>query len=340
MQTAKLQLSLTAAAFALCCVVVVLGAYVRLSAAGLGCPDWPGCYGHLTPSGAVENADQVAARFGSAPIEVGKAWKEMIHRYAAATLGLIIGFIAALAIQRRQTSPVGVPYAVGLLVLVIVQGVLGMLTVTWQLKPLIVTAHLLLGLTTLAMLFWLLLSLLRRGSRAWTQHAAFVGQPLHRARNLALLGLAVLTVQLALGGWTSSNYAATACPDFPKCQDAWWPPTNFGDAFVPWRGLGINYEGGVLDHPARIAVHLTHRLGAIVATFALLYASIVVLRERRDTAARASAIAVHVALTLQLLIGIFMVLRGFPLWLATLHNAGAAALLLAVVALNRALRPA
>jgi len=339
MKPAKLQFTLTAVAFALCCIVVVLGAYVRLSAAGLGCPDWPGCYGHLTPSAAVANADEVASQFAGTTIEVGKAWKEMIHRYAAATLGLIIVLIAALSIQYRRISPISIPFSIGLVVLVVCQGVLGMLTVTWQLKPLIVTAHLMLGLATLALLWWQLLTLVRRGGRAWNQHAAYVGQPLRRARRLAVLALALLAVQIALGGWTSSNYAATACPDFPKCQNAWLPDTDFGNAFVPWRGLGINYEGGVLGHPARVAVHLTHRLGAIAVTIALLYAAIVVMRERRDAAARTAAISVHVALALQLLIGIFMILRGFPLWLATLHNAGAALLLLTVVAMNRTLRP-
>jgi cytochrome c oxidase assembly protein subunit 15 len=157
---------------------------------------------------------------------------------------------------------------------------------------------------------------------------------------MALLGLIVLAMQIALGGWTSSNYAATACPDLPTCQNAWWPAADFKDAFVLWRGLGVNYQGGVLDLPARIAIHLTHRLGALVTTLALLGAAVTTLRSRVEPAAHTCAVLVLCALGLQLGIGIGMVWRGFPLWIATAHNAGAALLLLATVALNCTLRPA
>ena len=323
----------------LCFAVVVLGAYVRLTAAGLGCPDWPGCYGHLTPLGAVHSAAADGA-WADRPLVPGKAWREMIHRYAATTLGLVILIIAALAIAARGRSPVSVPYALALLATVIVQGVLGMLTVTWQLKPLIVTLHLLFGLTTLGLLWWLLLSL---PSGSWGTHAAGYagssggGSPARGAWRLALLGLLALIVQIALGGWTSSNYAAVACPDFPTCQSAWWPHADFRHAFVLWHGLPINYEGGVLGNPARIAIHLTHRVGAAVTAIALTLAALLVLRRRGLGGARRRAWAVLGALALQLTIGISMVLEGFPLTLATLHTAGAALLLLAVLALLRAL---
>src|SRR5262249_51548421 len=154
---------------------------------------------------------------------------------------------------------------------------LGMLTVTWQLKPLIVTGHLVFGLTTLSLLWWLWLTL-SQDSGATVSFAAT-----HAARSawvLTLIGLIALAVQIALGGWTSSNYAAIACPDFPKCQDAWWPATDYRSAFVLWRGLGINYEGGVLDHPARIAIHLTHRIGALIAALTLTGAALSVLARR------------------------------------------------------------
>jgi len=147
-------------------------------------------------------------------------------------------------------------------------------------------------------------------------------------------------MQIMLGGWTSTNYSAVSCPDFPKCQAAWWPEADFKDAFVLWRGLGVNYEGGVLQQQARVAIHFTHRLGAIVATLALLFAGIAALRARHEVHTRWAAVAVLLALGLQLTIGITMVLRGFPLWLATAHNAGAALLLLSTLALNRALRRA
>ena len=324
----------------LCFAVVVLGAYVRLTAAGLGCPDWPGCYGHLTPAGAAQ-APGTAEAFPGRPLEPGKAWREMIHRYAATTLGLVILTLTALAIAARRERPMSVPYALALFATVIVQGLLGMLTVTWQLKPLIVTLHLVFGMTTLALLWWLLLSL-PRGSWGTTAlhsagHAISGGAAtLALARRLTLLGLIALAVQIALGGWTSSNYAAVACPDFPTCQKAWWPHTDYRNAFVLWRGLNINYEGGVLDNPARVAIHLTHRLGAVVTTATLALAALTVLRRRGLPAARPRAWAVLAALALQLAIGISMVLKTLPLWLATAHTAGAALLLLATLALLRA----
>jgi cytochrome c oxidase assembly protein subunit 15 len=307
------------AALLLCFVVVVLGAYVRLTAAGLGCPDWPGCYGHLTPAGA-EQSGAAQAAYPDRPLEVGKAWREMVHRYAASTLGLIIVAIAALAIATRRQHIISTGYAVTLLIVVVLQGMLGMLTVTWNLKPLIVTLHLLFGLTTLSLLWWLWLSL--RGRR-------------RGPACVVLIALIALGIQIALGGWTSSNYAAVACPDLPKCQGQWWPQTDYQDAFVLWRGLSVNYEGGVLDHPARVAIHLTHRIGAVAASMALLYAAWAVFRRRALAAARPAAVAVLVALALQLAIGITMVLKAFPLPLATAHNAGAALLLLSALTLYR-----
>jgi cytochrome c oxidase assembly protein subunit 15 len=327
---------LALAGLLLCFVVVVLGAFVRLNAAGLGCPDWPGCYGHVTPLGAQESTSSQAA-FPSRPLDVGKAWKEMIHRYAASTLGFIIVVITAIAIVYRRQRLLSPTYAVVLLATVVVQGILGMLTVTWQLKPLIVTLHLLFGMTTLSLLYWLWLSLPTRTWGGMTLGGASGAQTaaMRTAHGLALLGLVALAVQIALGGWTSSNYAAVACPDFPTCQNAWWPHTDYRSAFILWRGLGINYEGGVLQNPARVAIHLTHRLGAIVATLALGFAALFVVLRKSVPAAAPAAYAVLGALTLQLAIGISMVLTGFPLRIATAHNAGAALLLLATLTLVR-----
>jgi cytochrome c oxidase assembly protein subunit 15 len=192
-----------------------------------------------------------------------------------------------------------------------------MLTVTRQLEPAIVTAHLLFGLSTLSLLWWLVLTIGRRQANAWRGSTPFLGSSLSQTRRLAWFGFAALALQLALGGWTSSHYAATACPDFPTCQGQWWPPM---------RGA--------------VGIHFAHRLGALLASALLLFAAARVLRSRSDDFARRAALAVLVALALQLLIGVSMVLRGFPLWLATAHNAGAALLLLAVVTLIRSLRPA
>src|SRR5215469_2708434 len=326
----------------LCFGVIVLGAYVRLTDAGLGCPDWPGCYGHVSPVGA-EASPASQARFPGRPLESGKAWHEMIHRYAAGTLGCVIIVIAALAITAREPKIVGTGYGLLLFATVIVQAILGMLTVTWLLKPLIVTLHLIFGMTTLALLWWLWLRLQQRprgtvhlqttaerGSGTWSSglSTARIGYW------LAVLGTAVLAVQFFLGGWTSANYAAVACPDFPTCQGVWWPHADFRHAFVLWRGLWINYQGGILANPARIAIHFAHRLGALTVTLTFLAASIFVISRPSLAAARARAYLVLAALGLQLAIGISMVVATFPLWLTTTHTAGAALLLMAILALT------
>lgn len=324
----------------LCFAVVVLGGYVRLTAAGLGCPDWPGCYGHATPLGA-EHLPQAQAAYPDHPLIAGKAWREMIHRYAAGMLALVVLVIAVLAVGARRQRLASVPLTIALLVIVLAQAILGMLTVTWQLKPLVVTLHLLFGLTTLGLLWWLTLSLPVTSWGAASLHSAGRairgGASYTTAWRLTVVALAALGVQIALGGWTSSNYAALACPDFPTCQRAWWPPMSLRSAFVLWRGLNIDYEGGVLGSAARVAIHVTHRIGALVAACALALAALYVLRQRGLAPAQARAWAVLAALVLQLTIGISMVVRGLPLWLATAHTAGAALLLLATLALLRSL---
>jgi cytochrome c oxidase assembly protein subunit 15 len=311
--------------------VVVLGAYVRLTTAGLGCPDWPGCYGHIAPT--------------STAVDVGKAWREMIHRYFAGSLVILTLILAVMAFsQKRTRSAAGasVPLTLAVVATIFVQALLGMLTVTWQVAPQIVTLHLLFGMTTLGLLWWLWLTLDARIPRT-TGPSLGRSPPVGWAhsntisRRLALIGLLALIVQIALGGWTSTNYAATACPDFPTCQASWWPRMDVGDAFVLWHSPTINYEGGVLGNAARVAIHFTHRLGALVATGALSLAAIWILRDRTLVRARIAASAVLVALGLQLAIGITMVVKGFPLWLATAHNGGAALLLLATLALNHRL---
>jgi cytochrome c oxidase assembly protein subunit 15 len=316
----------------LCFTVVMLGAYVRLTTAGLGCPDWPGCYGHVTPLGA-QASPAAQAAFPDKPLDVGKAWREMIHRYAASTLGLIIVAIAVLAIVTRRQQIVSVPLAVALLALVVFQGLLGMLTVTWQVTPLIVTCHLVFGLTTLGVLWWLWLSLSKQSAGSASEDTTDTSGAARLLWWLTLAGLIFLGLQIALGGWTSSNYAAIACPDFPKCQNAWWPQTDYRDAFVLWRGLGVNYEGGVLQNAARVAIHLTHRIGALITTLALCSAALTVLTRPTLSKLVLPAWAVLAALGLQLTIGVSMVVKGFPLWLATAHNGGAALLLLCVLAL-------
>jgi cytochrome c oxidase assembly protein subunit 15 len=301
--------------------VVTIGAWVRLTDAGLGCPDWPGCYGRLVVS-ALSAEDPAAAELTAIrPLDTGKAWREMIHRYLASTLGLVCLALAAIALLNRASpaQPRRLPLA--LVALVVFQGLLGMWTVTLLLKPLVVVAHLLGGLATLALLFWLARARalpLRVGSRV---------------RALALAALALLILQIALGGWTSANYAALACPDFPTCQTQWWPGiADFDEAFVLWRGIGIDYEGGVLDHPARVAVHFAHRLGAVFATLGVVALG-AVLAARRES--RWAGIAIIAALAAQVGIGIAIVALGVPLWAAVAHNGVAALLLLSIVNAHR-----
>jgi len=294
--------------------VVVLGAWVRLTDAGLGCPDWPGCYGHLFP--------QIAPHFA-------EAVHEMVHRYFASTLGAIIVALLVFAWVNRRAR--GQPLlAVALLfLLVCAQGTLGMKTVTLLLQPLIVTAHLLGGLGTLGLLWWLSIEPRRRP----------LTPPELSLRKFALLGLGALALQIALGGWTSSNYAAIACPDLPTCQRSWWPDMDFRDAFVLWRGLGIDYEGGVLASPARVAIHFTHRLGAVVAGSLLIVTGLLVVARSAWPPLRFLGGLLVFAILLQIAIGVAMVHFHLPLPLATLHNGGAAFLVIVLVTLLRTLWP-
>lgn len=325
----------------LCLVVIVLGAWVRLTDAGLGCPDWPGCYGHVTPTGAEKVEGKIESYSPGWEYDSGKAWREMIHRYAATTLGFIIVLITAIAIAYRREKPVSVLFAVGLLVTVVLQGILGAFTVWWLVKPLIVVLHLTGGLTTLSLLTWLWLRMRRVTAVVQPAVGATKIAALDGARRAGIIAVAVVATQIILGGWTSSNYAAVACPDLPTCQGQWIPKDmDYADAFVIWRGLDINYEGGVLDHPARVAIHFTHRAWALVATLAVLWAAWLAWRNAPTALVRNGAVWAVGALSLQWLIALLMILKAFPLSLATGHNAGAALLLMALLVFNRRLREA
>jgi len=305
-------------------MVIVLGAYVRLSDAGLGCPDWPGCYGNLVVPQSSSDVIQAEASFPQRPLQAEKAWKEMLHRYAAGTLGLLIALLAvlvwrsSLASVRRNRS-----LAAGLVLLVIFQAMLGMWTVTLLVKPAIVTLHLLFGFSTAALLFWLSLRL--------SAQAAVKG---HRSRlyPLAWLVLLVVVVQVLLGGWTSTNYAALACNAFPGCyQGDGWPAMNFSEAFTLWRGLGVDYEFGVLDASAHAAIHMTHRIGAVFVLLFVATLGILMLRNCQRRQNRALAGVMLFLLTLQLLLGMTNVLASLPLGIAVAHNGVAVLLLLSVI---------
>jgi heme a synthase len=252
-------------------------------------------------------------------VEPAKAWKEMIHRYLASTLGLLIAGLALLSF--RAGHPRWLPRV--LLLLVIFQGLLGMWTVTWLLKPLAVTAHLLGGLATLALLFWLWLDV-RTAPAAEHRPTG--------ARRFAGVALVLLVAQVFLGGWTSSNYAALACPDLPTCQGRLWPELDVREAFTLWRGLEQNYEYGVLDNRARVTIHHLHRVGALAVSGVLL--ALAAWLWRRGGTWKRHGQALFALLALQVAIGLSLVTFQLPLLLAAAHNAGAALLLLAVTKLN------
>ena len=314
-------------ATALAVVVVLLGAYTRLTHAGLGCPDWPGCYGFIGVPMSEHKQAVAEARFPEAPVEVEKGWNEMVHRYFAGSLGLVILGLAVQALRRRGQD--GQPLKLPLLLLgvVIAQAAFGMWTVTLQLWPQVVTAHLLGGFATLSLLT--LLTLRLSGRFAPLQLPA-------RLRTLAAACLLLVIGQIALGGWVSSNYAAVACVDLPTCHGEWWPAMDFGKGFHLTQHIGPNYLGGQLDSDARTAIHMSHRLGALVLSLVLL---LLAWRLRAAGLARLAGLLL-LALAVQVSLGVSNVLLHLPLAVAVAHNAGGAALLLSMVLINYRLRTA
>jgi cytochrome c oxidase assembly protein subunit 15 len=309
--------------------VIVLGAYVRLSHAGLGCPDWPGCYGQLTWPVEAHEVSRAAEAYPERPVESDKAWKEMMHRYVAGILVLLVVAINLLSWTGRHRGDGSRGLAAVLLALILLQAALGMWTVTLKLLPLVVMGHLMGGLATFGLLLWL----------AWRSGPAAMASSLASFRLPIVIGLAVLLIQLALGGWTSANYAALACPDFPTCHDQLWPDANFSDGFVLWREIGVDYEGGILDMQARVAIHLAHRVGALL-TFLVL--GILAVRLTRAPPARQEGLVLGALLVAQIGLGIQNVVLQLPLINAIAHN-GMGALLLAMMlwlTYRSALRPA
>ena len=365
-------------AVALTVCVAVFGAYVRLSDAGLGCPDWPTCYGRAAWPTVVEGVRHPTA-LDVRPLEVPKAWREQVHRHIAAILGVLVLALALMASRRRRHGIAQVLLAAGLVALaiplymrgqpmaaaglaiagelvllaaalrwsnvdlsrtatltlavIVFQALLGMWTVTLLLKPIVVMGHLLGGLTTFSLLTWL----------AWrATHRPIVLIDAPRLQRWLYVALAVLGVQIALGGWVSANYAALSCGagswsagNFPKCVGLWAPPADFREGFVLWRGIGVDYEGGVLDGASRIAIQLAHRGMAVVATIVLLATA---WKFVRIPGTRGWGVALALATVAQVTIGILNVKLALPLALAVLHNAGAVLLLFVLVSLLARLR--
>jgi cytochrome c oxidase assembly protein subunit 15 len=307
-------------AVALTLFVVVLGAYVRLSDAGLGCPDWPGCYGQAAwPTEAAE-ISQANQAFPERAVEVDKAWKEMVHRYFASFLGLIVLGLFIWAFIKRDEISYAFPLIIGFVILF--QATLGMWTVTLQLKPVIVMGHLMGGMLTLSLLCWLALS--RTSSIKPYRYAGHVKQW------MIIVALLLTVFQIMLGGWTSANYAALSCVGFPLCNGQVWPEMNFSEAFIMWRGLGINYEFGVLDAPSRIAIQMTHRIGFVILSLYLIWLSTRLMKNRE---LMPLGLAILGLLAVQITLGISNVVFNLPLIVATAHNGFAALLLLSLVTL-------
>ena len=320
------RLAWIAAAFAL--LVIVFGAFVRLSNAGLSCPDWPTCYGKLTWPTQSHDVASANEAFPDRPVETDKAWREQVHRMLVGVLSLLTFGLGVWAFVRRRdlVRLAAIPWLA--CIVIVFQALLGMWTVTLKLLPLVVTAHLIGGLTLFALLAYTALRLTVRpiGDRSTAT-----------LKRMAVFGIVLLAAQIFLGGWTSANYAALACGlDFPTCLGQWHPPTDFESAFVLWRGVGVDYEGGVLDASARTAIQLAHRAGAVIVFVYGLTLAIVAVR-RRETRTFGAAIAI--ALMLQVALGISNVKFGLPLPVATAHNGVAAILLALLLALVVRLRP-
>jgi cytochrome c oxidase assembly protein subunit 15 len=315
------RLAMIAALIAFC--VIVLGAWVRLSHAGLGCPDWPGCYGQLTWPDAVVEIETANQAFPERPFESTKAWREMVHRYLAGTLMLLVFAMGWLAWRGPEHYRKFRALTSVLVLLIIFQALLGMWTVTLKLKPIIVMAHLLGGLTSFSLILWLMFS-----SRNKLTDKPSMG--VRRMRGSIITATLILGLQIALGGWTSANYAALACPDIPTCNGQWWPEANFKEGFILWREVGVNYEGGLLDQQSRTAIHLAHRIGAIVTLLVLITLAFRLLKIPR---LRSGGQVLMSLILIQFTLGILNVALYLPLPNAVAHNAGAALLLMTLLSL-------
>jgi len=301
--------------------LVLFGAFTRLSDSGLGCPDWPGCYGNASPLGAVKEISEAQAAMPTGPVTHGKAWVEMIHRYLATGVGVLILTLAAVSWLQRGRNQGGVPvnpwWPTLTLVWVCVQGAFGALTVTMKLFPAIVTLHLLGGLALLV----LLCAQAVRHSQSWREHVPVAVA----AATRWLLGLtfAAVVIQVALGGWVSTNYAVLACSEFPKCQGSWWPYMDFQQGFQLWRKLGMTADGEHIGFAALTAIHYAHRLFAyvVLALLGLLAWRMHRVHELRSQARWIAGIAVW-----QFATGLSNVVLDWPMIAAVSHTGGAAAL--------------
>ncbi|MES2142737.1 MAG: COX15/CtaA family protein [Pseudomonadota bacterium] len=317
----KLAFRITCVAALLSFIVILLGVTTRLKDAGLGCPDWPGCYGKLIVP------HQSSAAFAEKTLNPKKAWLEMIHRYAAAALALLSFAAITLTLHKRKLPQQPVKIAFLILILLFFQALLGKWTVTLRLHPLIVMLHLLGGLSLLSLLCLLLKGLI----------PFFSDSPNDNEKKLRLwsrIGLLLIIIQIMLGGWTSSNYAAFVCPDFPRCQGEWWPSMNFIEGFHLWTDSNRNFEGGLLSNNARTAIQMCHRIGALITATYLTFLSWKLRTASRKKILHLLSTLIMLFLILQVSLGIMNVIYLLPLPIAIAHNGFAALLLLLLITLN------
>jgi len=298
-------------------IVISLGAWVRLTDAGLGCPDWPGCYGLLTTPDTVDELAKAREYYPNADIDVGKAWREMLHRYMAGLLGLYVFFITYISIKyskRSYTLPVLIS------ILIIIQAFMGMLTVTMLVKPTIVTTHLFFGMLTATLLFM--------NSLKYSN----ISMSSEKIPAIALIVISItwvfLIIQILLGGWTSTNYASLACTDFPKCLDQWYPKEMiFNEAFNVINLPDVNYEGGILAYGAKVAIHYSHRITALILTFVFISALYVVFKLNKHSLLKKLMSISIIFFILQIILGISNVVYSLPLNIAVWHTMNAAILM-------------
>jgi heme a synthase len=316
-------LAIFATAFAM--VVVVLGAFTRLSDAGLGCPDWPGCYGFMqipTEQAHIEVANQA---FPERPYEFAKAWPEMVHRYFAGTLGVLVLALAIFSWRNREKFTI--KHSTGLLVLIVFQAALGMWTVTMKLQPTIVMLHLMGGITTFSLLAALAFRYHYQGQAVLSQTLATKIKP------FVFAALVIVVIQVALGGWTSANYAAMVCHELPICQGNWLQDADFISGFQLWGHGAEDYEFGVLEQNARIAIHASHRIGAFFATLILLHLIASFLRQKESALLKRFGLTLAVLLTVQIILGVNNIVFQLPLFNAVAHNGVGALLVVTLVSL-------
>ncbi len=310
-------------------VVVILGAFTRLVDAGLGCPDWPTCYGHVMWPDTEQEIASANNLYPHAPVETDKTWPEMVHRYFASGLGVLaIGLLLLCWRARKIVPDQPIKLPIFLLAFVILQGMFGMWTVTLKLWPQVVTAHLLGGFASLSFVWLLTLRLNNQHWQVTTNEMA----KLQGLKPLAVVGLLIVVAQIALGGWITSNYAALACPDLPTCQAQWLPSMDFSRGFDLFQGIGPNYLGGLMNNEARVAIHFSHRVGAVLT---LLYVGWLCFQLWRSQLSVTQAMAkiIAVALLVQFVLGLSNIWFNFPLMVAVSHNAIGAILLLTLVTL-------